>query len=91
MGARTGGGAVRVGARPSPPGKKIYFVIWWPFCNVFLQPFSPCVGTFLLLFLHVGGLFCPGSLFWAYPPPPTKIYMGAHEYRYGIAAHELEV
>ena len=90
MGARIGGGG-RVSFRPStpPPLEKIicYLVVF------FFATCSPCWSLFTTFYLLMGRhlcgsfLFRRGSFFGLPPPPPTNIFAGAQEYRYGIATH----
>ena len=84
-------GRARVGARPPSLSLNKLF----RYLVAFFATFSPYGG----LFHHVGA-FCyffslwgafyvlMGSLFWA---PSTKVFTGAHEHRYGIAAYYLGV
>ena len=77
-----GAGRARIGDRPStpppPPGENIF-----RYFMAFLQRVSP----------YMVGLFAPFSPceepFWGLAPSPPlmKISAGAHECRYGIAAH----
>ena len=97
MDARRGG--ARVGRPPPPRQKKEIFVallgaFLLPFLHMgaFLLRFSHFwgpfhhVGAFLLLFTHGGGLF------WAFsPPPPTKIFAGAHDCKEGSKACSPEI
>ena len=96
------GSRARVGARPSTqsPGKQIIFVILWPFCYLFSMLGLFC-NVFLLIgglftmwepfcyfFSKWGAFFVLRGILFGLPIPPlTKIFVGAHEYRYAIAAH----
>ena len=78
----------RVGALPSLPEKIFRYLVFFATCFSYWDLFAAFfflmagpfhrVGTFLLLFLHVGGLFCPyGELFKEFSPP-KNIPASAH-------------
>ena len=74
---------------PPPPQKKykkVFWLYWGPFCYFFF-----IWGPFCYVFLISGGHFAPfyfmvGAFFWACPPPPTKIFAGAHDCKEGSRA-----
>ena len=83
----------RVGACPSPTGKRILslfrgpFAICSPWWGLFAT-FFPLWGAFGYFFSMWGVFFVlMGGLFGLAPPPPTEISAAAHGYRYGIATH----
>ena len=77
------GGGERVGRRPPPPLKKMFFGYIGGLCATF----SSYMGAFLLRFSHFWGPFHHGGLFYfmvgafflACPRSPTKISAGAHD------------
>ena len=54
------------------PGKNVYISVFW--------------GLFFYFF-SMWGAFCPNGEPFSVCLYPTKISAGAHEHRYGIAAH----